>query len=174
MTDDIQERIAEIRKEAEAASPFKLHQRVRACQNKSLNLITGERIHDCDDPEQHFLTRVVGWDSLGRIEVALDTRGSNPHCYSWCWSDHMLTPVEGYDWFTQDDPHPRLRRVDEKVFFMWEEPGWEREQPVGSIIPAVLVSPHIARRDWIVSYEVPSDKRWITRVVNEMQMWDRP
>lgn len=164
--------IEKIRAEAEGASPFKLHQRVRACRPRSIDLRTGERQHECDDPDQHFETRVVGWDSLGRIEVALDTRGTNPHCYSWCWTDEGLTALSGYDWFADGEHVRPLRAVGDKVFFMWEEPGWT-EQSVGDTIPAVLQHPHIHYRDWIVLYRVPSDGRWIRRVVNEMQMWDR-
>lgn len=178
MTDampDIQETISAIRQEAEAASPLKLHQRVRACKSSGLNLVTGgpATVHDCNDPAQHFDTRVVGWDSLGRIEVAIDTRGSNPHCHSWCWTDAKLVALAGYDWFNSDYPSaPPLRSVGDKVFFMWEEPGWT-EQSVGDTIPAVLQHPHIQYRDWIVRYRVPTDGRWISRVVNEMQMWTR-
>ncbi len=160
---------------APADTKFALFQRVRAQRAKSFSLETFTSSYE-DDPDSFFDTRVVGWDCFDRICVAT-TISDNPHCSEWCWSEDRLKALPGDDWFTNEylNKEGRIRRVGEKVNYLWEmdrwggwEPSWER----GETVPAVLISPHIHYGDWIVSYQKKSGS-WITRVINQLQMWER-
>ena len=174
----------EIKAKAEANSPFKRNQLVRVCQSPGMTLVDGvwqSMPHDCADPNQHFNSRVVGWDSFGRIQVATEIT-KNPHCSEWCWIDELVQPRAGWDWFTDREDDRVWQEVGSKIFFMWEEPGWKTGKSeyldsyhyaVGDIVRAELVGPHIHYGDWIVLYEKAQKDLWITRVLNERQMWQR-
>ncbi len=182
-----EERIALIQKikaEAEASSTFKRHQMVRACRSTGMKMVDGfwqDMGHDHDNPDHHFDTRVVGWDTFGRIQVATEIT-NNPHCSEWCWSDDLLTPRSGWDWFADREDDRIWQKVGSPIFFMWEEPGWKTgfskfldadHYAVGDTVRAELVGPHIHYGDWIVRYEKAKKDLWITRVLNERQMWQR-
>lgn len=154
--------IKRIQEEAEAASKFKKGQMVRACQSPGFSLVTMDSLpHNHNDPEQHFNSRVLGWDCFGRIDIAIGY-GTNPHCSNWCWSDDALTPLEEEDWVVKSLFKPNMH-----VVFDWDLPGFGEEFGAnGRVVPAILIAPHIKEGDWFVLYQKASGG-WITRVVNE-------
>ncbi len=165
--------IEQTKKEAEAASRFKLGQIVRVCRNLSFSLnpsptglsdvLIPTEPHDHSDPEQHFYSRVVGWDCLGRIEVAT-SYGDNPHCSDWPWDEHTLEARYGPDWVEVS-----TFRSGMAVYYTYELIGFSGNT-VGRDTEARLIVPHIQKGDWIVSYPRQDCGSWITRVLNESQM----
>jgi len=156
--------IAEIQKLAEEASRFKKGQLIRARSPAGLSLVGGihEIPHESDDPSQYFNSRVLGWDCLGRIDIATGY-GDNPHCGHWPWSDDMLFPRDEKDWAEKSAYKPGA-----KVVFEWDLEGFDWGKK-GALHRAVLLVPHIEIGDWYVEYEKP-DGSWITRVLNEKSM----
>ena len=158
--------IARLEAIAASKSRFKLGQRVRVCQSPGLSLVGGIHAlpHDHDDPDQHWNSRVVGWDHLGRIEIATQY-GDNPHCCEWPYGEDTLTLIEDDDdWVEKSSLKP-----DMKVCFKWELPGFFNCPRVGATTPALIRTAHIEVGDWIVRYRKPSGY-WITRVLNEKLM----
>lgn len=154
-----------IKKDAEAKSAFKMSQLVRVCRSPGFSLETMTHLpHDHDDPSQHFDSRVMGWDSFGRIEIAL-TIHDNPHNSKWCWIDHMISLREAEDWAESS-----TFKADQEISFVWEHPKWPDR--LNRLTLAVLRGPHIEPGDWLVLYEKPCGM-WITRVLNERYMLPR-
>ncbi len=187
--------IQKIKQEAQEKSAFKLHQPVRVKRSMGMTLVDGvwENIETEEtNPNLYFDSRVVGWDCFGRIQIATEI-GDNVHCTEWCWSDDKLQaqPEEKWDWYSDrlkgfesgDKSYWTKDRfwqeVGSKIYFMWEDPNWKTNNSwddnyaVGETVKAVLQGPHINHGDWIVSYEKKSKSMWITRVLNERQMWKR-
>lgn len=158
--------IRRIEEEAEAKSAFKKHQLVRVCRSPGFSLTTGPMPHDHSDPEQHFDSRVMGWDSFGRIEVATVIY-DNPHRSEWCWSEDMVHPREDIDWAEASS-----FKIGQEISYIWELRGFGEDKALGKKVNAVLRGPHIESGDWLVLYEKPSGD-WITRVLNERQMLPR-
>jgi hypothetical protein len=178
-------------KEAQEKSVFKLYQPVRVRRSGGLSLVNG--MHEIprpeDDPNLYFDSRVVGWDMFGRIEVATIIT-DNVHCTEWCWSEDKLQaqPAGKWDWY-QDrmaglaagkdgywDKNRFWQEVGSEIYFMWELTTkfcGDDNYTLGETVKAVLVGPHINHGDWIVSYEKKPKDMWITRVLNERQMWPR-
>lgn len=165
--------IEKTKKEVGASSRFKLGQLVLVCQHLSFSLnsnatcqedvLVPTHPHDHSDPAQHFYSRIVGWDCLGRIEVAT-SYGDNPHCCDWCWSEDMLQPMYGPDW-----AEGSKFQSDMTVYYTYELAGFSGNT-VGRETEARLVVPHIKKGDWIVSYPREDSGTWIPRVLNEKQM----
>ena len=155
--------IRNIMERAEAASTFKKHQLVRVCRHPGFSLTEGPLPHDHDNPEQHFNSRVMGWDCFGRIEVAT-VIGSNPHRSGWCWQEDMVHPREDVDW-----AETSLFKIGQKISYIWELRGFWENRALGMRVKAVLLGPHIEPGDWLVLYE-NSSSDWVTRVLNERQM----
>ncbi len=165
----------QLKAEGEAKSVYKRGQRVRVCTHTSFSfnqnptsqedVLVPTNPHDCNDPEQHFESRVVDWDSFGRIEVAIATRGGNPHCAEWCWTDDMLSPLtEGEDWVQTSQ-----FKMGQELDFVWDDPCFSDQ--IGTRYKAKLISPHIEPGDWFVLYQrYPETDGWITCVVNERAM----
>ena len=192
----LQEQFRKNAQEAEAKSAFKLHQPVIARRVLSSSLKDGglyENPPDENDPNLYFNSRVVGWDLFGRIQIATVIT-DNVHCTEWCWSEEKLQPYpEGkWDWYTDRqagfakgsdgywDKERFWQEVGSEIYFMWEDPSWKTDHPaysdnygVGETVRAVLEGPHINYGDWIVRYEKNPKDMWITRVLNERQMWKR-
>jgi hypothetical protein len=165
--------IEETKREAEASSRFKLGQLVRACRDLDFtfnpNATSPEELlvvtnpHDHNDPDQHFYSRVVGWDCLGRIEVAMSYH-DNPHNCEWAWSEDTLQERPGPDW-----AEVSKFRVGMTVFYTYELTGFSGNT-IGWETEARLIVPHIQKGDWIVEYPREDSGMWITRVLNERQM----
>lgn len=157
--------IRQIQKEAEEQSPFKKGQLVRACTSPGFSLVEMDHLpHDHNDPKQHFDTRVMGWDTFGRIQVATP-KGTNPHGCENAWGDDKLAPRDDQDWVQYSKYKPGMR-----FFFIWELYGFDCWPP-GTEIRGVIEAPHILFGDWRIRYpRDPSRKSWITRVLNEGQM----
>ncbi len=158
--------IRSIEEKAEEKSIFRKHQLVRACLSPGFSLTEGPLPHDHDDPEQHFDSRVIGWDCFGRIEIATVIH-NNPHCSEWCWSEDMVHPREDEDW-AESSPF----KISQEISFIWELSGFWEDKALGNKVDAVLQGPHIEPGDWLVLYEKPCGD-WITRVLNEQQMLPR-
>lgn len=159
-------------REAEVASTFKLGQLVRVCQslgatlNRNPSSVDDVLIpypHDHSDPAQHFLSRVVGWDCLGRIEVATNY-GDNPHCCDWPWGEDHLEERYGPDW-----AEGSAFKIGQHVFYDYELTGFSGNT-IGRETEAKLIVPHTQPGDWIVKYPREDSGYWITRVLNERQM----
>lgn len=164
--------IEHTKREAEAASPFKIGQLVRVCRSLGATLkphptgpddVLIPYPHDHSDPEQHFYSRVMGWDCLGRIEVAT-SYGDNPHCGEWCWSEDKLVPRYGPDWAEGSKFKP-----DMVVYYTWDDDRDFFKIRPGMEIEAIIEMPHIQPGDWRVRYDNTSSG-YITRVLNEKQM----
>jgi len=156
--------IDRIKQEAEAKSAFKKHQLVRACQSPGFSLTEGPLPHNHDDPKQHFDSRVVGWDSFGRIQIASRIYG-NPHCSEGPWSENMIHSRDDDDWAGSS-----TFKIELDISFEWEHNGWPER--LGRVTPAVLKGPHIELGDWLILYEKPCGM-WIPRVLNEQYMRPR-
>ena len=156
--------IAEIQKLAEEASRFKKGQLIRARRPAGLSLVGGihEIPHESDDPSQYFNSRVLGWNTMGDLEIAV-SYGDNPHCGEWPWTENMLAPRDETDWAEKSAYKPGA-----KVVFEWDLEGFDWGKK-GALHRAVLLVPHIEIGDWYVEYEKP-DGSWITRVLNEKLM----
>ncbi len=146
---------------------FKIGQIVRVCQSPGLLLKTMELMpHNHDDPKEHFDSRVLGYDSMGRILIA--TRlGNNPHCSEWPWSENMVHPRTDEDWLESSS-----FQAEKKISFIWELPGFWDDEFLGRKVPGILRVAHIEPGDWVIAYEKPN-RTWNTRVLNERQMMPR-
>lgn len=166
------EMTARIKKLAEEESQFKRGQLIRACRHLSVSfnpnptcqddVLVPTNPHDHNDPEQHFWSRVMGWDCMGRIEIAIPY-GDNPHCCDWCWSEDMLEERPGPDWADASKFKP-----NQVVYYTWDS-GDFFDIRRGMEIRAILDLPHIQPGDWRVRYDNTSSGP-ITRVVKESQM----
>ena len=161
--EDRDERIRQIKAEAEKDSPFKRGQLVRLCHSPGISLVGGIHAlpHDHTDLNQHSDSRVLGWDCFGGLMVAV-SYGTNPHCGECTWTNEHVQPHESPDWKDGSVFKPGM-----ELTFKWDLPGrWNNNQQVGDVFSAVLIEAHMKQGDWFVKYEKP-DGSWITRVVNE-------
>jgi hypothetical protein len=140
-----------------------------------------------NDPNRYSNSRFLKIDSVGCANVAIRIY-SNPHQSSWGWTWEKIVLDEiSDDWFTSPNRTEDDRvwqRINSDIYFAWEltygmDPYTDkdyyepyRSHSIGASVKGRLVGPHIDYGDWIVEYECP-DGRWITRVVNERQMWER-
>ncbi len=167
--DDADRIIREIKAKAEAASPFKKGQLVRVCRSPGLSLVGGLKHlpHDHNDPKQHSKGRVLGWDTFGRLMIG-DGIGDNPHvCHYWT-TDDCVQALDEEDWVQYTKYKP-----GDNVYFIWELYGFTLMDhwPMGSEVPAQLITPHLDCGDWYVTYQRdPTGRSWIRRVLNERQM----
>lgn len=160
--------IQQIQAEAEAKSSFKKWQLVRVCRPGALILATGESEERPEsDPYKYFNSRIMGWDMFGRIEVATPIY-DNPHCSNWCWTEDRITPRKHKDWAKRS-----AFEIGQEISYLWELSGFSENTSIGKRLKAVIEGPHIKRGDWLIRYEKPVSKWWITRVLNEKQMLPR-
>ncbi len=155
----------ETAKQAEAKSTFKFGQMVRVCRPSGFSIKEMKSLpHDHSDPKQHFNSRVMGWDFLGRILVATQIH-SNPHCSEWPWTEDMVTACEDdvADWVGMSPMN-----IGAKFLFTWELRGFDWNK-AGDEVPGVIKAAHIKQGDWQIWYAKP-DGMWITRVLNESHM----
>ncbi len=152
------------RAEAQERSSYKIGDRVRACRSPGIiHTEDGWKNipHDHSNPDQHFDSRVLGWDTLGRIKIALPDR--NPHSAAWCWDEKSLTLIsDGEDWATQSTFHPEMQ-----VSFLWQEPDFGIR--FGTLLHATLVAPHLNEGEWWIKYQ-RRDGGYNTRVLHEERM----
>ena len=166
-----QELIAQWRKEGEEKSPFKRGQLVRVCQSPGMRYVSETKSwegipHNCEDPAEHWNSRVIGWDCFGRTTIA--TRDNNPHCGEWPYGDDCLTALPMDEDWAKDSKFA----IGQRVEYVWELVGfWEADNFLGKRVPAILLCPHIDYLDWWVTYEKAEEPGfWIHRVLNERQM----
>ncbi len=166
--DDLSPWMAKREKEFEESSPFKKGQRVRVCQAPNLSVMGKLRLrplpHNHNDPTQHWESRVIGWNCLGQVVVAMPY-GSNPHFCSWSYLETSLSPLpEGDDWLERSAYKP-----GSSITFAWDLigfPPWSRGEKVSATVSAA----HINCGDWIIEYPRDKNETMVIRVLNEKQM----
>lgn len=137
--------------------PFKLGQIVVVCQDVGHISIENSQLirhtkHDCSKPEQHWYSRITGWNEYQDLPIIAIKLGDNPCCYDWTWTPQPLTIIEDeYDW-TGDSAY----RVGHEVRVAL--PIDIHYLVAGSFREAKIVCPHIEPEDWVVEFNI--SKHW--------------
>ncbi len=103
--------------------------------------------HDCSK-DNHFESRIVGWDDYHYAPVILTSFDSKskywePKCP---WSKKYLRAAEGDDWTTFSS----FKRNDEAVAFIHH--GWSIA--LNRYFPVVLQEPYFNAGDWLVKFNI--------------------
>lgn len=140
---------------------FKLGEKVLVHQSGGLKCVNDvwESIpHNCNDPSQHWESRVIGWSDFHNCPM-IATRGTNPNHAEWPYNEDALTHFDGIDWATSSKYKP-----GQSIHFKMDDAGGHYYND--TVVKAELIVPHINLCDWYVQFMVPAG--WLfRRVVNE-------
>jgi hypothetical protein len=125
-----------------------------------------EHPHDCNDPNQHWESRVVGWNKFQHLPMIATSAKKNPCHAEWTYTEESLTSLDGEDWSDKSTFQP-----GNEIKFKWEGKD-SLHYPDGSILDARIEVAHIEPGDWYCSFVVkpntPSEWRFMV-VINEKE-----
>ncbi len=115
--------------------------------------------HDCSDPDQHWESRYLFDDCMGRPVIATGAE-RNPCHAEWPYDHESLTPItDGVDWAKESQ-----YTIGMEVSFKLDEAT--PQYPEGAELRGTIISPHIEPNEWYIGF--PTPEGWIfNRVVKE-------